>query len=32
VTSVQAATRAYDGQPFAGSITLGPWSVVVLGR
>lgn len=32
VTSVQAAARAYDGQPFAGSITLGPWSVVVLGR
>lgn len=32
VTSVQAAARAYDGQPFAGSIALGPWSVVVLGR
>ena len=32
VASVTAAARPYDGQPFTGSLTLGPWSVVVLSR
>jgi 1,4-alpha-glucan branching enzyme len=31
-TTVEAAARSYDGLPFAGSVVLGPWSVVVLSR
>ncbi len=30
--SIDAAARPYDGQPFTGTVALGPWSVVVLAR